>query len=184
MPNYNLQELNLRFWLIDDLQGRRDAHQKIIRDFFQSKLIEIPEIRLVCHPRDFDQQICQMDVQDFKSKIDLIFSDYNMEWQNVEWDKKAPDYIDSFDDFPGTVKVIEQNRDKIDNFLLVMLSTMVVPAEQARYRSQYQETEKKAWTYEDVPLSSTEIAKIHKLSKPFSVMKLEQVLEHLNYLLE
>ena len=174
----------LKIWIIDDLQGRRDSHEKIIQSNFSDAIIV-----KIAHPAHLDCVLAK-ELDDINSSYNLFFSDFNMQWHNVEWtdDLKYKNEVkenQSLNDFPGTQKVLTKYQNQIENFLLVMLSTMVVEnGYPLQSKHGFIETLDKAWEYEHLPLNSVNTDSIHKLTKPFTPKRLFQAIEHYQHLIK
>lgn len=174
----------LKIWIIDDLEERRNFHEEIIKEHCSEA-----SIFKIAHPLHLKYRL-KTELPNIKACHNIFLSDYNMEWLNVEW---TPDLIDihdletddSYNNFPGTQKVLDEFKKSIPSFLLIMLSTLVVRDKHfVKAGFSHVETVDNSWTYEDLELNETGINSIHKLSKPFSASKLDQVLSHYRYLIK
>jgi hypothetical protein len=174
----------LNIWIIDDLANRRDSHEKIL-------LEHLPQANIfkIAHPLHL-KAVLKEELSELKNCFNLFFSDFNMEWSNVQWTddllytqgiKEDRD----LDNFPGTQKVIKEYATEIGDFMLILLSTMVVEDNYPlKSKLGLTETTDRAWEYEDLPMNTTDIKSIHKLSKPFCKDKLNRVLGHYSYLIK
>lgn len=175
----------LRFWIIDDLKGRRHEFEETVKKFS-------PDAEIIRIPHPLKLQKVLESFPELGSKINLFFSDYNMKWSNVEWDnsveteKQDVKAVEDYDNFPGTQKVLEEAKNGSNNmgqFLLLMLSTMVVKKGEIVGAGEYKETQDNEWNYEEMEFGTTELSEIHKISKPFNQDRYDRVIEHVTSLL-
>jgi hypothetical protein len=173
----------LNLWVIDDLAKRRDFHEKIIIE-------NEPNLNVfkIAHPLHLKRRL-ELEKESLKNSYNIFLSDYNMKWFNVEWSEDLIDIDNlkanpSYDNFPGTQKVLNEYKELIDSFLLVMLSTVVnEDSYSANTGFSHIETNDEAWIYDELNLNKTGINSIHKLAKPFNKKKLNQVFRHYKYLI-
>jgi hypothetical protein len=173
---------SINIWIIDDLDNRRKAHYEIFKNKFQ-----LDKIHLIAHPSHL-QHYLSCNFENIYKEQHLFFSDYNMNLNNVEWTDDLQ-YLEglkastSLDDFPGTQAVLREFGDKLDSYMLILISTLVEENPSLIFNNnKIIQTVEQSWEYENLPLKTFELGQIHKLGKPLSVEKVKNVFQHYNFL--